>query len=304
MGETINSLAGTEAGGLLALALALLAALSHAVFGAINKGGADPFINRGAINLSYGLMAAPAALFIVPWPDEHVWPILALSWVVHLVYEYFQAASFERGAFTVVYPIARGTGPLLVALMAGAVFGEHFTLGQWGGVLLLSSAIFGLAWSNIAAMRSDLAGSAMLRSAIWAALGTGVMIAVYTTVDAYGIRLAADPFTYLAWFYFLGGFGFPFISYRRWVVKSRPELNRGELAIRGFAGGLIAFLSFGSLMLATRLDSVGEAAALRETSIIFGAAIGVLIFREQVTAARFGLILLIALGAVLVEFGG
>jgi len=302
VGETIVALAGTPAGQTLALTLVLLSALAHAVFGAINKGGADPWLNRAAINICYGAMAAPVAFFVVPWPSGDLWLWLGAAYLIHIVYEVFQSSAFQRGAFTVVYPIARGTGPLVTAAAAGAVFGESLAPGQWAGVLLLSCAIFALAYFNLRAARLDLGDLARLKGAILMAFLTGLMVAAYTTVDAYGIRLAADPFTFLAWLFMLGGLGFPVIACVRWRRNPVP-FDVGELATRGVAGALIAFLSFGSIMLATRLDKVGEAAALRETSIIFATAIGVLIFRESISARRLAAILCIALGAVLVEFG-
>ncbi len=302
MGETIVELAGTPAGSTLALALVLLSALSHALFGAINKGGSDAWLNRAAINICYGAMAAPFALFVLPWPTADLWPWIALTYFIHIFYEAFQSSAFNRGAFTVVYPIARGTGPLAAAVLAGFVFGETLDPGQWGGVLLLSSAIFTLAFLNMRAAKIDLAGAAALKGAIGMALLTGIMVAIYTTVDAYGIRQAANPFTFLAWFFTTGGLGFPVLAYFRWRRNPVP-LDLNDLGMRGVSGALIAFLSFGSILLATRLDQVSEAAALRETSIIFATAIGVLIFREKVSLLRLGAILFIALGAILVEFG-
>ncbi|MEM1384785.1 MAG: DMT family transporter [Pseudomonadota bacterium] len=304
MSETIVAMAGTPEGEALAFALALLSALSHATFGAINKGGADPFVTRGAINIAYATMAAPFALFVFPLPGQQLVPVLVAVYFVHLLYEWLQAASFEVGDFTLVYPIARGTGPLLIAIMAVFVFGEHLAPVQWAGLLLLSLSIMGLAVANIRARKIDPLASPGVRRAVLLALLTGVMIAVYTTVDAYGIRLAADPFTFLAWFFFLGGFGAPIFAVIRWrrlAPAARPEI--GELVARGVFGALIAYLSFGAVMLATRLDKVGEAAALRETSIVFATAIGVLIFRERIDLARLGLIGLIVLGAMIVEFG-
>ena len=82
----------------------------------------------------------------------------------------------------------------------------------------------------------------------------------------------------------------------------RPALP--PLLLRGFVGGIIAFLSFGSIMMATRLDKVGEAAVLRETSTVFAALIGWLVLRETVGPRRIALMALIAAGAVLVELGG
>jgi drug/metabolite transporter (DMT)-like permease len=305
MGELIVEIAGTPAGDALALALALLSALAHAIFGAINKGGRDPYLNRGAINLAYGLMALPFALFVFPMPDAQLWAILGGVYLLHIVYEWLQARSYDMGGFTVVYPIARGTGPLVTALAAGLMFGETLRPGQWAGLILLSGAIYGLAWANMRAQGlTDIAAAARLRGAILTALLTGVMISAYTTFDAWGIRQAADPFTFLAWFFVLGGCGFPLIAAARWrrlAATDRPEI--GDLAVRGFFGALIAFLSFGAVMLATRIGHVGEAAAIRETSIVFATAIGVLIFRERIDAPRLGLIALIALGAVIIKVG-
>lgn len=298
MGDLIVSLAGTEAGDALALALIMLSALAHAIFGAVNKGGVDPFLNRGAINICYAVMVAPFAFFVVPWPTPWVWALLAASYFVHLVYEYLQASAFAKGAFTVVYPIARGTGPMAAMILALLIFHESFSGWQWLGAVGLSASIIGLALVNIR-RTPNLAG---LRSAILTALATGVMVAVYTMVDAYGVRQTPDPFTFLAWFFTLGGIGFPLIAAIRWRrLATKPPI--GNIAIRGFFGGIIALLSFGSFILAMRLASVGEAAALRETSIIFATAIGVLIFNEKIDAARLALIGGIAAGAILVEIG-
>ncbi|MGE0630181.1 MAG: EamA family transporter [Hyphomicrobiaceae bacterium] len=302
MGEWIVELAGTPAGRHLALALVLFSALAHAVFGAINKGGIDPFINRGAINLCYSLIAFPFALFAVPWPTPEVWLVLALAFVVHIVYEYLQASSFRKGAFVLVYPIARGTSPLVTFLAAWVVFHESLSPGQALGGVVLSGAIFGLAAVSIRTVAPATSALKDLRMAVIFAVATGVMISAYTTVDAFGVRAAVNPFTFLIWFFAVGGLGFPVIALFHWRRATvRPTIS--ALAVRGIAGALVAYLSFGSIMIATRLDSVGKAAALRETSIIFAALIGVFVFRERMDARRFGLIGLIAVGAVLVQFG-
>lgn len=298
MGELIVSLSGTEAGEALALALILLSAIAHATFGAINKGGVDPFLNRGVINVCYSLMTLPFALFVVPWPTPWIWTLLGVSYLIHILYEYLQASAFSKGDFTIVYPIARGTGPLVAMFLALFVFQERFSFWQWLGGIGLSASIIGLALVNIRRAKH----LPKLSSAILTALATGIMVAVYTMIDAYGIREAANPFTFIVWFFTLGGIGFPLIAAARWRgLQEKPPL--GDLALRGLFGGMIALLSFGSVMLATRLGSVGEAAALRETSIIFATAIGVLIFHEKIDATRLALIGGIAAGAILVEMG-
>ena len=78
-------------------------------------------------------MALPVALFLVPWPEGRVWWLLAGAMLIHLVYKLCQATAYSRGAFTVVYPIVRGTGPLVTVAVAGMVFDEHYSLVQWLG---------------------------------------------------------------------------------------------------------------------------------------------------------------------------
>ena len=138
MADWIAGLEGTPDGRTVAMALALLAAVSHAVFGALQKGRHDPWLTRGAIDISYALMALPVALFLVPWPEGRVWALLGGAMAIHLGYKLAQAMAYSRGAFTVVYPIVRGTGPLVTVAAAGVVFGEHFSPLQWAGVALLS----------------------------------------------------------------------------------------------------------------------------------------------------------------------
>ena len=300
MSNWLISLEGTPSGHNLALVLALLAAVLHAAFGALQKGRHDPWLTRGAIDASYAMMAAPFALFVVPWPEPHMWPIFAGAWVIHIVYKLLQAMAYTRGAYTVVYPVVRGTGPLFAVIGAYLIFGEQFTLVQWLGVAVLLSGIFGLAGYNLVYLMTE-------RSTLHAALGlaflTGLLVAAYTTYDAYGIRATADPFTFLAWFFLIDGLVMPVIALRRWRKLEAPPAP-GPLMVRGVIGGVVAFFSFGSIMMATRLDHVGQAAVLRETSTVFAALIGWLVLGETVGPRRTALMALIAIGAVIVEMGG
>jgi drug/metabolite transporter (DMT)-like permease len=298
--EWLTSLEGTEAGHQLAMVLALVAAFTHAVFGALQKGRHDPWLTRGAIDISYGLMAAPIALFVVPWPGPQMWPIFGAVFIIHFFYKVMQAVAYSKGAYTVVYPVVRGTGPFFTVIGAYLIFDETFTGVQWLGVAVLMAGILGLAVYNLIYLEAE---RDTLKLAIGLAVITGLIVAVYTTYDAYGIRAAADPFTFLAWFFMFDGIAMPIIVALRWRnMTYRPDL--GPLMARGFVGGCLAFLSFGSVMMATRLDKVGEAAVLRETSTVFAALIGWLVLKETLGPRRIALMTLIALGAVIVEFGG
>ncbi|PWJ21019.1 EamA family transporter [Jannaschia seohaensis] len=295
--DWLTSLEGTEAGHRAALILALTAAFLHAMFGALQKGRYDPWTSRTVMDVGILVLSAPFALFVVPWPPLELWWVLVGMVVIHFVYKALMAMTYDRGAYTVVYPVVRGTGPLFTVLAAGMIFGESFTAMQWGGVGLLLAGLFGLSAYNLAKIT---VAREKLGPALGLAVMTGLMVAVYTTWDAYGIRAVENPFTFLAWFFFLTSFDFPLIALARGRWR-RPDRHMLRL---GLVGALIAFGSFGSVMMATRLDDVGEAAVLRETSTVFAALIGWLWLREPVGPRRIVLMSLIALGAVVVEMGG
>ncbi|MDF1620185.1 EamA family transporter [Pseudothioclava nitratireducens] len=299
MSGYLTALEGTEAGHQVALGLALLAAFLHALFGALQKGRHDPWLSRAAIDASYGIIAMPFALFVVPWPEPHMWPIFAGAFVIHVLYKLAQAMTYTRGAYTVVYPVVRGTGPLFAVIGAGLIFNEHFTVGQWAGVAVLLAGIYGLALYNL---RTVTVARDTMVPALGFAVLTGLFVAAYTTYDAYGIRATADPFTFLAWFFFIDGIFMPLVTFRRW--RALPSSEFVPLLRRGVIGAFVAYFSFGSIMLATRLDNVGEAAVLRETSTVFAALIGWLVLGEKVGPRRTALMALIAAGAVIVEMAG
>ncbi len=294
------SIAGTPEGARLATLLALMSAMAHAVFGALQKGRYDPWLARGAIDGWLALISAPIALFVVPWPKMATLLILMGAIIIHFVYKLTMALAYERAAYTVVYPVVRGTGPLVTVVAASVIFGEHFTLTQWLGVACLSGGILLLALRNLSEEVID--PRALKIGLIWALSG-GFMVALYTTYDAYGIRQSPDPFTFLAWFFFLTSLDFPVLAAWRYRRMATPQVL-GPLMWRGIAGALIAWVSFGGVMMATRLDKVGEAAVLRETSTVFAALIGWFILGEKVGPRRLFLMALVALGAVIVETGG
>jgi drug/metabolite transporter (DMT)-like permease len=299
MSNWLISLEGTADGRVLALSLAMMAAVLHALFGALQKGRFDPWITRAAIDACYVVITAPFALFVVPWPEPFMWPIFAGMLVIHTVYKVLQAMTYTRGAYTVVYPVVRGTGPLITVLVAGVVFQEVYAPVQYLGVVMLSFGILALGAYNLRYLSE---GRDRLISALGFATLTGVMVAAYTTYDAWGIRATADPFTFLAWFFMLDGLFMPMVTFPFW--RNLPVQDISALVRRGIFGAFVALFSFGAIMLATRLDKVGEAAVLRETSTVFAALIGWLVLGEKVGLARALLMTLIAAGAVVMEFGG
>ena len=183
---------------------------------------------------------------------------------------------------------------------ATIIFFETYTGIQGIGIAWLSGGILALSALNVANNKSA-------RGTLLAGLGIaflcGIFVAAYTTWDAYGIRNAQTPFVFLAWFFVVASLDFPIISFVRYRrLAEKPPL--GPILRVGLLGALVAFLSFGGVMMATYLDKVGEAAVLRETSTVFAAVIGWLFLKETVGPRRAALMVLIAADAIIVEFGG
>ena len=219
MTDWLSGIEGSEAGHQMALWLALSAAFLHAVFGALQKGRHDPWLTRGAIDVFFFALALPIALFVVPWPEPHMWMIFLGAGVIHLVYKVLQAWAYTKGAYTVVYPVVRGTGPLFAVLAAYVIFDERFTLVQWIGVAVLLAGIFGLALYNLIFLETE---RDTLNAALGFAVLTGLFVALYTTFDAYGIRATENPFTFLVWFFVVDGLAMPLIAGRRWQRMENP----------------------------------------------------------------------------------
>ncbi len=298
--DLIYKIEGTSTGSRVALWLAVLAAFLHAVFGSLQKGRHDPWLSRGAMDASSGLSMLPLAIFVVPIPEPELWPIFLLIFIIHFIYKVLQALAYSKGSFTVVYPVVRGTSPIFTVIGAYILFGETFTSTQWFGIFLLLMGIFGLALYNLVFLETS---RETLPIALILAICTGSFVALYTTVDAYGIRVAINPLAFIVWFFLFDSLSITPYAVYRWInLREKPKFL--PLAIRGAVGGVVAFFSFGSIMLATRLDKVGEAAVLRETSTVFAAVIGWLFLKETVGPRRVLLMALIAIGAIIVEFGG
>ena len=225
----------------------------HAVFAGLQKGQHDPWLSRGAIDFSYMMMALPFALFVLPWPEAKLWPIFAGVLIIHLIYKLLQAQSMSRGNYTAVYSVIRGAAPIFAIAAAYLVFDERFSVIQWLGVLILLSGIFGLAAYNLRFLETN---RDRLPVALIFATATGAFVAIYRAYGAWGIRQALNPIVFVVWFYVVDGLVLPPVMFYKWLrMPDRPKL--GLLMVRGVIGGFVGILSFGSIMLATRLDKVG-----------------------------------------------
>jgi drug/metabolite transporter (DMT)-like permease len=267
----------------LAAVLILVSGLAHAVVNAILKSGRDKMSGRALIDASSALIVLPAAFFL-PLPGA-AWPWLAASWALHLGYLLSLIRAFERADMSVAYPVSRGIAPALAAALAVGVFGESVRPWTVAGIALVSAGVLAVGLSH----RSGGRGLS------WALL-TGAWVAAYTVVDAQGVRAAPQAATYIVWFFLTMGLGialfFALWRGRRFLVVAASEWRAG------LSAGALSILTWGLALIAFRLGATPRLAALRETSVLFGAAIAVAFLGERLDRQRLAGIAAIALGAI------
>ena len=272
----------------LGLTLAMLgAALLHAGWNAIIKSSPDKLLDTALVCGGGALLVTPA-LFLVPAPEAAVRPWLAASCALHVAYFFAVASAYRAGDLSHGYPIMRGLAPLAVALVSIAWFGESPGAAAWAGIALVCGGVLSL----------GLIGRPQRAATRWA-LANAVIIATYTLVDASGVRAAADPLAYVAWMFFVDTAPFALIvlALRR---RDLPAYARGRWP-RGLAGGACSAVSYGVAVWAMARAPVGTIAALRETSVIFGALIGAWLLNEGHVRRRVAGAAVVAAGVALLK---
>ncbi|WP_055532881.1 DMT family transporter [Streptomyces graminilatus] len=257
-------------------AAVLLAAVTHACWNALAHRVTDKLVGFTLIaggGTAIGLVAVP----FLPVPAAGAWPYLVASALIHVAYYALLMRSFRLGDFGQAYPIARGTAPLVVTVLA-AVFAHEVPDG-WAaaGITLSCAGLTGVALWGLRGRRPNWA-------AIGAALATGLTIASYTVVDGLGVRASGSALAYIAWLMVLEGLAVPAYALYRWrgqfLARVRP------FAAVGLLGAALSVLAYGLVLWAQTRAELAPVAALRESSIIVGAAIGAVFFKERFGAPR------------------
>jgi len=275
-------------------AAVLFAAACHAGWNAVIKIGLDPLPATTLITSG----AALIALVLLPvsgLPPGGAWPWVIASVVIHLFYFIGLTEAYRTGDLGQVYPLARGAAPLMTALATAFFIGERVTIAGWAGIVLLVCGVV------LLSARGGRQLAKVDRRALGFALFTAVTICAYTVVDGIGARVAANPHAYtLAMFV---GNGVAMLAYA--LVRRGPSLwsPMRPYWATGMAGGALQLLSYGIAIWAMTLAPIALVAALRETSVLFGAAIAVMFLKEPVRPARLVAALLILVGLLFLRLG-
>jgi drug/metabolite transporter (DMT)-like permease len=279
------------------LAAVLGAAALHALWNSLVKSADDKFLSSAVVAVWCGVIALMAAL-VLPRPAEAALPFIVASAVIHIVYFLLVGRLYHSADLSVAYPMMRGLAPLIAAVIALAALGE--TPGPIAdfGVVALVAGVLAMGASGLAHGRID-------RPTVLVALANSVVIAVYSVIDGQGARLsgsgAAFAFAYNSWADALTAF-----AYLPIVLCLRGRAVAVALARdwrRGLIGGLAAFLGYAIVIWAMTRAPIASVAALRETSVVFAAIIGVAALGEPFNAQRASAALVILAGIILLRIG-
>ncbi len=273
--------------------LVLLAALLHASWNALVRASGDRLIVLCCVNFT-GVVIGAALVGFLPLPAPAAWPYLLLSALLHTGYYFYLLKAYDRGELIQVYPLARGTAPLLISV-GGALFaGEMMGMLAGAGVLVASVGIISLSFERGAPWRQR--GSAVLP-----ALATSVWIASYSIADGLGGRASGNVFSYICWLSFIDGWPIAlFTLYRRRGLVFTYLAGHWRFCV---TGGMCSMTAYGLVIYAMSLGAMGLVSALRETSVIMAALIGVVFLRERVTAVRIAAAIMVAVGVVMMQVG-
>jgi len=270
----------------------LFGALLHASWNALVKSSDDKAMDTALIHLLGSLMAIPLVL-VVGLPPMAAWPYIAASTVIHIGYYIALTGAYKHGDLGLTYPLMRGVAPLLVAMSAALTLGEVLSPLAWAGVLGVSCGVLVLGLSRHALDSPK---------AVRFALTNAVIIAIYTVVDALGVRASGNAAQYVAALFLIDGWPFALIVFwRRGGALVWPYARR-RWPVAGGAS-LASFGSYGIALWAMTKAPVASVAALRETSVLFAALLGAWFLKEAFTPRRIIGILTIVAGVMALRLG-
>lgn len=274
----------------IAITLVLISAFMHATWNAVVRAGSSRFMTLALVD-GTALLICLAALPLVDVPSLQVWSYVLLSVVLNTVYRLFLIKAYETGDFGQVYPVMRGVPPVLVALFSYFLLHEHLSFQALAGVLLICLGIISLTFVRRMT-------TLMLRP-ILMAVGAGVFIASYTVVDAKGVRASETVLQYIIYLTVFQSIPIPLLAFLKARTQFVQAIARQWRV--GMLGGVFYLASYGLVLFALSLDAVAKVSALRETSVIIGAIIAALFFRERFGWRRMLSALVIVCGIILIK---
>ncbi len=272
----------------------LFAAFCHATWNALVKFGNDRFFGLIMISFFSGVLTIPALFwFGPPSPEAIHW--LGLSVLFHIGYTYFLSQAYAHGDLSQIYPISRGSAPLITALMSAVLFNELLPFMGLLGILLIITGVVLIAFAG-RRFTLNIKGKALSF-----ALCTAFFTACYTLSDGYGARASEDPVVYTLWLFLLNGIVLTIPG----IMKYRSSLFSGirQYWRSGLLGGLMQLLSYGIAIWAMSQAPIVTVAAIRETSVLFAMFLSIVFLKEKFNMMRVIACIVILLGVLMAKLG-
>lgn len=266
------------------------AALLHALWNALLRVGTSRIAAMMVLSAGQGVIGFFIAMSR-DWPSPQVWPWIIASGLIHTGYQTFLSFAYEHGDLSRVYPLARGSAPLITLIVGSLWLSEAISPMATAGVLVLGAGILMLArgvWT-----------SGESRRMLPFAFGSACATAGYTLTDGLGARVAGDPVTYLGWVMLVAGVVFAGLMFGLRGRSSIPTAPRVWLL--GGLGSVASYGAYAVVVWAMTQAPIAMVAALRESSILFAVLIGWLVFRERMTMAKALSAAMIAGGVLLMR---
>ena len=270
----------------------IIAAAGHALWNCLLKFKVDPATATTMLAIGGGIVATPV-LFVTGMPDAAARPYLAISVVIHIFYWSYLGKAYSAGELGQIYPIARGTAPLLTTIGAMAIFGEYPDKSAWIGILTVVGGVLFIA------ARGGSGISGLDKPAVKFAITTALCIMGYSLVDGFGARQAGSAFAYTAFLYVCNGWALLIygLAFQRQKLVAAIDTQWWV----GLLTGSMSLLFYGIGVWAMTQAPVGLVSALRETSILFALLFGTLMLKEPIRLPRICGAGIVCLGLVLIK---
>ncbi|MFK7865692.1 MAG: EamA family transporter [Pseudohongiellaceae bacterium] len=275
----------------LILSAILLAAILHATWNALIKISGDRLVIMAATTAITSILTLPLLVYL-PLPSPSSWVYLALSAAIHTFYMLVLVRAYGKGDFAQIYPLTRGSAPLLTAVLGLAFLRETMSATESLGMALIVAGIFALA------LETNKGKLQLTRSALFYSLLTSFCIACYSMIDGIGVRVSENSLSFIVWMFFLNGFGVPFAAFLR---RPRNELMYTLKSTwkSAFAVAILSTTGYALVVWGFSQERIAPIAVLRETSVLFALLISYFLIKETFSLARVLIVTLILTGIVL-----
>ena len=270
----------------------LLAALLHAIWNAIVKNSEDRMLTLTLVIGAGSVMAVFTLPFIEP-PAPESWPYLFLSMCLHSTYYFLLIRAYNYGDLSLVYPVSRGSAPLLVALGASTFYAEVPTITELGGLMLASIGIAAFALERKK-------GESWNYLPFLYGIGIATFVSAYTIVDGIGVRKSGNALSFILWLFTVYALPLIFAS----LIFKRQEFIpyiRKHWLYTGFIGGGMCAVAYALVVWALGHAPMAHVSAVRETSAVFAAFIGVFVLGESFGTRRIVAALMVTAGLVIMQ---